>query len=192
MDIAQLVTLFLATLTVLGQLSILAYVFLLTGKRFSHALYNLYNSVSVFLSQNMLLFSFIVSLTATFGSLFYSEIALYEPCRLCWFQRVFMYPQVILFGVALWKKTTDVIKYGIPLSIIGGFIAAYHYFIQIQGLAQPTVSDACSITGVSCVSTQFLTFGYVTIPLMAFTAFAMIILLCYNQKTLHKTYKLSI
>ncbi|MDO8661577.1 MAG: disulfide oxidoreductase [Candidatus Woesearchaeota archaeon] len=177
MDIAQPVTLLLATLTIIGQLLVLSYILLWIGKKFSQTLHSGYTKVSFLFSQKVLLFSVIVALVATLGSLFYSEIALYEPCRLCWFQRIFMYPQVILFGVALWKKTTGVIKYIIPLSIIGGLISAYHYFIQIRGIAQPAVLDACSITGVSCVSTQFLTFGYITIPLMALTAFIILIML---------------
>ena len=48
--------------------------------------------LSEIISAHGLLFAFVVVATATLGSLFYSEIAGFEPCKLCWFQRIFMYP----------------------------------------------------------------------------------------------------
>ncbi len=125
------------------------------------------------------LFSFLIALTATLGSLFYSEIAHYDPCKLCWFQRIFMYPQAILFGIALWKRK-DIRAYSIALSGIGAVIAGYHYLLQ-RGIAP---SLACSAVGysVSCSKIFVMNFGYITIPLMAFTAFVGIMIIQIVKK----------
>lgn len=122
-----------------------------------------------------LVLAFIVSLTATLGSLFFSEVAGFEPCKLCWFQRIFMYPLPIILGVSLFKGRKDVESYVKPLSLIGLLIAVYHYYIQIN----PQPLAPCSTVGfsVSC-SARFIThFGYITIPFMSLTAFLIVTLL---------------
>jgi len=130
--------------------------------------------------------AFLITLGATLGSLFYSNIMSYEPCLLCWWQRLFMYPQVILFAVALWScyvKTTQdkintVFMYTIPLSIIGGLIAVYQ--ILLPYLANVGVN--CGATGVSCTKLYVLAFGYITIPVMSLTVFVILILLAIVSK----------
>lgn len=133
-----------------------------------------------FIAKNAILFSFIVALTATLGSLFFSEVAGFEPCKLCWFQRVLMYPQVILFVIALYKKDKAIIDYTLWLSVIGAAIAAYHYLLQIGVAPELT----CSATGysVSCSKRFIMSFGYITIPMMALTAFLMNIIFGFVQK----------
>lgn len=128
-----------------------------------------------FFSDKAILFAFIVSLMATLGSLFYSEIAKYDPCKLCWFQRIFMYPLPVLFGIALWKKDKGIIKYALALSIIGGLIALYHYLLQ-TGIVP---DGACGVVGysVSCSQRFVMEWGYITIPMMSLTAFVYIIVL---------------
>ncbi len=121
-----------------------------------------------FFTDKALLVGFIVSLLATAGSLIYSDILHFEPCKLCWFQRIFMYPQVILMGIALIRKDYSMKIYGFVMSAIGAAIALYHYIGQFGGVTLP-----CSALGqsVSC-SDKFIThFGYITIPMMAFSAF---------------------
>src|SRR3989338_4553134 len=125
------------------------------------------------LADNTLLFAFIVALTATSGSLFYSEVMGYDPCKLCWFQRILMYPQVILWGLALIKKDRKIVDYGLTLSIIGALIAAYHYLLQI-GLA-PSIDCGAVGYAAQCSQRFVMEFGYITIPMMALTAFVMII-----------------
>ena len=117
--------------------------------------------------------SFIVALAAMLVSLFYSDVAGYEPCILCWYQRIVMYPQVVLFGVALWKRRRDVADYALALSGIGALIAGYHYLLQWGWVT----AEPCAASAVSCSKIFLLTFGYITIPLMSFTAFAVIIIL---------------
>lgn len=131
-----------------------------------------------------LLFSFIVATTATLGSLFYSEIAGFEPCKLCWFQRIFMYPQSILLGMAVWKKDKNIVNYGIVLSGLGALIALYHYLLQL-GLVP---SIACSAIGysISCSQRFVMNFGYITIPMMSLTAFLMMLFFLITYKIANK------
>lgn len=126
-----------------------------------------------FFRKYALVFAFIVALVATLGSLFYSEVAGYEPCKLCWFQRILMYPQVILLGIALLKKDNGIVLYSLSLSFIGALIAGYHYLLQL-GIVP---SIGCSAVGysVDCAKRFIMGFGYITIPMMSLTAFLLII-----------------
>ncbi|MEK7061668.1 MAG: disulfide oxidoreductase [Patescibacteria group bacterium] len=139
-----------------------------------------------FFSKHALVFSFIIALVATLGSLFYSEIAGYEPCKLCWFQRILMYPQVIILGMALLKKDNGIIPYSLVLSLIGAFIAGYHYLLQL-GIVP---SIGCSAVGysISCSQRFILGFGYITIPIMSLTAFLLIISFMTALKLNKKVY----
>jgi hypothetical protein len=121
--------------------------------------------------SNALWLGLFISLTATGGSLYFSEILGWEPCKLCWLQRVFMYPLPFIFTAAILAKDRRVWIYALPLAIHGSIIAGYHYYTQ----RFPT-ETACSATGVSCAAMSF-EYGYISIPLMAFTAFAAVIIL---------------
>jgi len=117
----------------------------------------------------------IVSLTATLGSLYFSEIAGYEPCKLCWYQRILMYPQVLLLSVSILRREFFIKWHLMVLSSLGALIAAYHYYLQWGG--NPLIP--CSTVGysVDCAKTFILEFGFVSIPFMALTAFLLITLL---------------
>ncbi len=158
----------LSVLTILAQaISVFLLVALLARRRFAPQL--------KFFGDNAIIFSFVAALIAMSGSLFYSEVAGYAPCTLCWYQRILMYPQVFLLGLALLRKSRDIIPYALLLSGIGAVIAGYHYLLQI-GIAPEL---PCAATGYSAACSQrfILTFGYITIPMMAFSAFALIVLL---------------
>lgn len=116
--------------------------------------------------------SFLVAVVAMFGSLFFSEIAKFPPCELCWYQRILMYPLVFLFATALIRKETVVAAYALPLAVLGAIVAVYHYTIQLG--VSPLVPCSANSFGVSCAEKQTLTFGYITIPVMAMTAFLLI------------------
>ena len=163
----EAITYILSVLTVIGNIVILMFLINIISKK-------TFDGVFRFFKKNAFVLAFIVALIATFGSLYYSEIVGYEPCKLCWFQRIFMYPFVVMFAVSLWKKDRNVFRYVIPMAIIGGLIALYHYYLQIS----KTTSVACSVVGysVSCSEHFFLRFGYITIPTMALTAFILIII----------------
>jgi disulfide bond formation protein DsbB len=122
------------------------------------------------ISQNGLFFLLVVALTATIGSLFFSEIAGYDPCKLCWFQRILMYPQVLLLGMAFERKDRAILPYVLVLSILGALLAGFHYYLQ---LSPTSALVPCSTVGisVSCTEREFTHFGYITIPMMALSAF---------------------
>lgn len=121
---------------------------------------------------------FTVASTATAGSLFMSEIMEFEPCLLCWYQRIFMYPLVLLAGTALLLRKNDLDEYALPVTIVGGAIALYHIFVQVVGDLVPT---GCG-TDVPCTLAYISELGYITIPVMAFTAFLTIGIILWRYK----------
>lgn len=132
------------------------------------------SGLRLFITRRTLVWMFIVALFATLGSLFFSEIADIVPCRLCWFQRIFMYPQTVLLFFALLWRDQRIVRYILPLCIIGGAIAAWHYGEHVWTAFHPAdPSVPCSLDGISCAVPPFWHFGYVTIPLMALTAFVL-------------------
>lgn len=128
----------------------------------------------------LLWMAFAVATTATLGSLFYSEIVGWEPCKLCWFERIFMYPQSIILLVAALRKDKMIAVYSIPLSVSGFAISMFHYPQQIFQNLHFTQCDAAG--GVSCGIYYTLTYGYITIPLMAATAFLAISILVFLKR----------
>jgi len=169
---------FLALLTLLSNIFLGIFIVLFISKYLVKS--KLWSRVWSILTKNSLKLSFVVALTATLGSLYFSEVRGFTPCILCWYQRIFMYPLSIILGVALWKKTKDVWLYVLPLSLIGALIAAYHYYLQVT----PTAIAPCSTTGfsVSCNERFFTYFGYITIPWMSLSAFVLVTLLMFLQK----------
>lgn len=128
---------------------------------------------------------FALALVGSAASLFYSNVLGYVPCSLCWWQRIFCYPQVVLFGIALWKKDSRVWVYSLWLSLFGAAVAFYQYLLQ-WGLA-PAVCG--TVPGVGdCSARIILGLGYVTIPMMALTGFGALILLALIMRDYHKRY----
>lgn len=171
MNLTPLVNQILGGLTIIVQIGIIfLIVFLITKKP----------SFVRFAANKAFTLAFIVAFAAMAGSLVYSEIIGYEPCKLCWFQRIFMYSQVFILGLALIKKDRAVADYSIILSIVGAIIAGYHYLLQ-RGAVPAT---SCSAVGysVSCAEKFVMQYGYITIPMMALTAFVAIALLMLAYK----------
>ena len=136
------------------------------------------------LKQNLLYLAFALSLVATAGSLFFSEILKFPPCVLCWYQRIAMYPLVVLLAIAIYTGDKGVAKYVLPLSVTGLLIAIYHNLLYYNIL--PEAAAPC-ILGVSCTTKQIEWFGFITIPLLSLAAFAIItILMVIYQKSLKK------
>ena len=116
----------------------------------------------------------VVSLVASLGSLYYSEIVGLTPCTLCWYQRILMYPLVILALVGLRKRDAYLPHYALPLSILGILISGYHYALQMFMPASSNPFINCIKGNVSCSVIDVSYFGFVTIPLLSFVAFVMI------------------
>lgn len=138
--------------------------------------FNAYSRLTDFIQKHALELAFLQASIATAGSLYMSNILQWAPCRLCWFQRIFMYPLVIILGVSLLFDSRDVKDYVIPMTLIGIPIATYHFLTQRIEQFQ---SAGCSITQVSCATEYTFHFGYITIPTMALTAFLVILILMW-------------
>lgn len=121
--------------------------------------------------ENLLLFMWTVALTATLGSLYFSEIRGYEPCDLCWYQRILMYPLVLILGVAYVQKNPKIAVTSLVFSVIGGCISAYHYSIQKLTFMQES-APACG--RVACTGEYINYAGFITIPFLALIAFILI------------------
>ena len=119
----------------------------------------------------ILYFAWFVSLVATSGSLYFSEIKGFIPCDLCWIQRIFMYPLVVILGIGTFQSDTSVKKYVLPLSLVGSVISILHYLEQkVPGFGgiKPCVS------GVPCSAEYINWLGFITIPFLALIAFTLI------------------
>lgn len=132
-------------------------------------------------SERLLFIIWTQSLVATLGSLYFSEILGYIPCNLCWIQRIFMYPIVILSTVALIKRNKDIAYGSLYLSGIGMLISIYHYGLQ----KIPFLGDATGICGDVPCNLQYINYGgFITIPFLAGTAFIVIFI---SQWILNRT-----
>lgn len=122
----------------------------------------------------------IIATVSTLGSLFFSEVMNFPPCILCWYQRICMYPLVILFLVGLFPFEQKVVKFTAPLALVGWAIAFYHNLLYYKIL--PESAAPCK-QGISCTSVHIEWFGFVTIPFLSLTAFTLILVLLV---TIHK------
>lgn len=109
----------------------------------------------------------LLTATSTLGSLWFSEVANYEPCRLCWYQRIFMYSLAVLSLVAVVRRERIAAPYVLSLSVTGAVVSAYHYLLEWFPRLE---SGVCSLE-VPCTTVWFREFGFVTLPFMAGTAF---------------------
>lgn len=124
--------------------------------------------------ETAMFLSFATALVATLGSLYFSEVLHYIPCEYCWIQRIFMYPLVILLGIAVARKDYGISIYVLPLSVIGLGFSTFHILIQHV----PALHDTGAKCGiVPCYIDYLNWFGFITIPVLAGTAFLIISLL---------------
>ena len=119
-----------------------------------------------------------VAIVSMLGSLYYSEVADFPPCRLCWFQRIAMYPLAVILPIAAWRRDPDVRWYAVPLAVAGGLVSVYHVLVERypsleSGSCDPT--NPCSIIWVERL-------GYLTIPTMALSGFVLITILLLLPK----------
>lgn len=133
--------------------------------------------------ENLLVFIWTVALVATAGSLYFSEVKGYIPCLYCWYQRILMYPIVLIAGVALFQKNSRIAMTTAVFSGVGVLLSGYHYALQKISLLQ---SHAGTCGDVPCTAQYVNYLGFITIPFMALTAFILIlaasILMLKHQK----------
>ena len=131
---------------------------------------------------NLIFACWILATIATLGSLFFSEVMGLKPCVLCWYQRIFMYPLVVILLVGMFPLDKRVVRYALPLAIIGWLFAVYHYLVYSgyipEGL-QPCDQDA------SCAEINLELFGFITIPMLSILSYTVIIalLIMFRNRT---------
>jgi disulfide bond formation protein DsbB len=119
------------------------------------------------ISSSALMLAWLVATTATAGSLYLSEVAGYNPCRLCWWQRYAMYPLILVLGFAIIRRVRIATWVGLAMTTVGAGIATYHVIIQrLPDLG----SGACSVSA-PCTGRYMEELGFITIPTMALVGF---------------------
>ncbi len=116
----------------------------------------------------------LVAVSATI-SLFFSSVLEYQPCVLCWYQRICLFPLIFIFAAGLFPAfDKSVVKYALPLTILGGLTALYHTLLYAGVI--PENIQPCS-RGVSCTEKYFELFGFISIPMLSFFAFSILTIL---------------
>ena len=121
--------------------------------------------------------AWLVAACATAGSLYFSEVAHYVPCRLCWFQRICMYPLAGILLVAAIRKDRNARWYALPMLVVGMCLSGYHYLIEWK----PSLGDGACGIGPSCTDVWFRRAGFVTLAFMALSGFIAIAALLFVQ-----------
>ncbi|OGL73591.1 hypothetical protein A3C96_00235 [Candidatus Uhrbacteria bacterium RIFCSPHIGHO2_02_FULL_60_10] len=121
-----------------------------------------------------------LAVVGTLGSLYFSEWMGFAPCPLCWFQRLGLYPLVVILGLGLWRRDRDVWLYAAPFSLFGLAFAIYHNLLYYGALA-----GTCSF-GSDCTTRQIDWFGFISIPLMSLAAFVVINVMLWLERERHR------
>lgn len=156
---------YLSLATIIGGVILVIFAFAISY----YSLANKENNFFKKISQYVLPLGFFITLAGTFLTLYYEHGLQYLPCDLCWYQRIFLYPQVFLFAYAWYKKDKAILPYILILSIIGLMVAFYHHMLQIGFDLYKPCSTA--LFAVSCAKPSFIEFGFVTFPFMAVVLF---------------------
>jgi disulfide bond formation protein DsbB len=135
-----------------------------------------------FWQQYGAILALVPALAALLGSLYYSEVVGFVPCTLCWYQRILMYPLSLIIVVGIVKRDEYLPDYVLPFSIIGMLVSGYHYLGQLGVFGHP---PACS-AGIPCDLRWVNYLGFISIPLMALTAFVLITIFMAATRWAHK------
>lgn len=131
-----------------------------------------------FVAKHSLQLGLSVALSAVIGSVFYSEIIGFEPCVLCWWQRVLIYPIAVIFIVALSKRLDNAFTYVVPLATLAAIVAFYHAYTNLGG----TSILPCTEEGSLCSRLYVMEFGYITIPTMSLTIAVYILVIAWIKR----------
>ena len=118
--------------------------------------------------------AWLVASTSTLGALFFGEVMNLPTCVLCWYQRIFMFPLVLLLPIGMFPFDRKVVRYALPLAALGWLFAAFHVLL-VAGVIPESVTPCTQ--GVPCSEQVIAWFGFVSIPLLSLAAFSGIIAL---------------
>jgi disulfide bond formation protein DsbB len=171
MDHVDVANTFFSILTLLANAAVAIAAFLALGALVSSRIRDLGITMLAAVGPSARLLAWIVATVTTLGSLYYSEIANFVPCRLCWYQRICMYPLAVILLVGLVLRDRRVRWYAAPFVVIGAPISLYHWLVErVDFFAE---SSSCSAEA-PCTVPWFEELGYVTLAFMALSAFLLI------------------
>ena len=166
--VTSTVTLYLALLAVVAELAVAgALVLLVEAPRAGR-------EAAAAIRPQALVLAFCVAAVATAGSLYFSEVAHFPPCRLCWYQRIAMYPLVPLLGIAAWRRDVGVRLYAAVIAATGEAISVFHVLVERNVIHESGACDPTNPCNIKWVNDRL---GYLTIPGMALSGFALILTL---------------
>jgi len=139
--------------------------------------------INHWLFKNSLYLAWSVALVSLVGSFYFGEIVGLEPCVLCWYQRIAMYPLVAIIWAGIIRRDKAVSSYTLPLSIIGGSIALYHNLLIWRII--PESLEPCAIGTVPCITQSFAALGFITFPLLSLVSFILITGLMFAHRSAH-------
>jgi len=138
------------------------------------------------MNSTIVFFCFLIASVATLGSLFFSEIMQFVPCSMCWYQRIFMYPLVVIFLINLLFPDDKVFKYAFGIVLVGLFFAIYHNLLMFGIIPESVVP---CVQGVPC-STEYIDwFGFITIPFLSLVSYSLLFILLIIGKKGNKNEK---
>ena len=123
---------------------------------------------------NILFLCWLLVSVSALGSLFFSYVMEFAPCVLCWYQRIFLFPLVLILAIGLFPFDKKVVKYALPLAITGWLTAVYHNLLYAGFI--PKSIQPCS-QGVSCTEEYIDLFGFLSIPMLSLLSFSTIVTL---------------
>jgi disulfide bond formation protein DsbB len=170
MEVTTVITLY-GIAALVGILVLVWFGLMFVASRLSDGVAESYDALRDRLAPVALTAAWGVALLATAGSLYFSEVANYTPCTLCWYQRIAMYPLVLILGIAAVRRDTGVRIYAIPVALVGATIAAYHYLLEWF----PQIDTGACSAVIPCTQVWFRQFGFISLPLLALIAFGLII-----------------
>src|SRR3989344_133143 len=174
MEPGTLFTKILALATLGGNLVLLGLFLFFIVRR------SIFDRIIGWLGERAVAIGFLISAGATIGSLIYSEVVGYPACILCWIQRLFMYPQMFLFGLAIWRKERMVVPYMFLLSLLGAAVALYQWGKDMLLVYSNTTAPCPAVAGLpSCDKIYVLEMGYITIPMIALNAFLLLLVVMW-------------
>ncbi len=168
-----LVQTFYAILALVGMVAIVVIIGLRLLAVVSDGARGAYDSVAAVVAPNALGLAWFVALLATAGSLYFSEAAGFTPCTLCWYQRIAMYPLVVVLAIGAVGRDRAVAWTAVALAGIGAVIAGYH--VALEWI--PSLDTGACAAATPCTFVWFRVFGFISLPTLALTAFLLILTL---------------
>ena len=120
----------------------------------------------------LIFLGWLIACISTLGSLFFSYVMEFAPCILCWYQRICLFPLVIILARGLFPLDRHVIKYALPLAALGWLLAAYHNLLYAELI--PADMQPCG-KGISCTEEHIELFGFLSIPLLSLISFTTLV-----------------